>query len=244
MKISGVVSLSAPPQQVWDAIHDPGTLARTLPGCESLTELGPDQYQMRVTLGVAAVRGTYDGTVRLHGLEAPNALTLKASGAGKPGTVDADVDVRLTPSEDGGTKVAYDTDATVGGAIGGVGQRMLSGVTKKMAGQFFAALDAEIAGVPPEQRLHAPIPAAVEAGVEPGVAPPATARAGEPALTGAGVATGSQPSGIRPGGVGTVYAGKAPSAESTRIKDFVMGTFTGAGIAFIGVLIGWAIGRG
>jgi len=240
MKISGVVSLSAPPQQVWDAIHDPNTLARTLPGCESLTELGPNDYQMRVNLGVAAVRGTYDGNVRLKDTDVPNALTLKASGAGKPGTVDADVDVRVAPSEDGGTKVSYDADATVGGAIGGVGQRMLSGVTKKMAGQFFAALDAEIAGVPPEERLHAPIPAAVEARVEPAVG----ARVGAPALAGAGVAAGSQPSGIRPGGVGTVYAGKAPAAESTRIKDFVMGTFTGAGIAFIGVLIGWAIGRG
>ncbi|HEY9496893.1 MAG TPA: carbon monoxide dehydrogenase, partial [Intrasporangium sp.] len=55
----------------------------------------------------------------------------------------------------------------------------------------------------------------------------------------------SEPSGIRPAGAGTVYAGKAAAgAESNRIKDFVMGTFTGAGIAFIGVLIGWAIGRG
>ena len=29
--------------------------------------------------------------------------------------------------------------------IGGVGQRMLTGVTKKMAGEFFKAVDADIA---------------------------------------------------------------------------------------------------
>ena len=164
MKITGTSSLAADPQQFWDAIHDPAVLARTLPGCESLTELGAGEYQMRVTLGVAAVRGTYDGTVRLSDTNAPHALQLKASGAGMPGTVDADVDVHVAAVEDGGTRVSYLADATVGGPIGGVGQRMLSGVTKKMAGQFFAAVDAEIAGVPPEARAQAPLPAALGPG--------------------------------------------------------------------------------
>lgn len=233
MKISGTASLSADPLKVWDAIHDPAVLARSLPGCDRLVELAPNHYAMTVTAGVAAIKGSYDGEVRLLNPQHPESFTMKASGAGSPGTVAADVDVQVAASEDGGTLVTYVADATVGGPIGGVGQRMLSGVTKKMAGQFFAALDAEIAGVPPELRAHAPAPAALGVGV------------GEPAPAAAGAPAVSEPSGIRPGGVGTVYAGKAAAgAESNRIKDFVMGTFTGAGIAFIGVVIGWAIGRG
>jgi carbon monoxide dehydrogenase subunit G len=232
MKISGTSSAAADPQAFWDAIHDPAILARTIPGCESLTEVGPGEYKMRVNLGVAAVRGAYDGTVRLSDIDAPRALQLKASGAGMPGTVDADVDVQVAAADDGGTHVTYVADATVGGPIGGVGQRMLSGVTKKMAGQFFAALDAEIAGVPPEERAHAPIPATLGAG------------AVAPAEAAAGVPSAAEPSGIRPSGVGTVYAGKAAAtAEATRIKDFVMGTITGGAIAIIGVLVGWAVGR-
>ena len=74
---------------------------------------------------------------------------MQASGAGAPGTIDADVKVQLAPSAAGGTDLSYDADASVGGAIGGVGQRMLAGVTKKMAGQFFTALDRDIAGLPP-----------------------------------------------------------------------------------------------
>ena len=231
MKISGTASLSADPLHVWDAIHDPAVLARALPGCQRLVELAPNHYAMTVTAGVAAVKGTYDGEVQLVNPQHPESFTMKASGSGAPGTVAADVDVRVAPSEDGGTLVSYDADATVGGPIGGVGQRMLSGVTKKMAGQFFAALDAEIAGVPPELRAQFPAPAALGAG------------ALEPAPAGVGATSGSVPSGIRP--AGAVYAGKAASArESTRIRDFVMGTFAGAGIAFLGVLVGWAIGRG
>ena len=152
MKISGTAALKATPQQVWDAFHDPEVLARCLPGCESLTEVGPDEYAMTVTAGVAAIKGTYDGKVALLDPHHPERFTMKAQGAGGPGTVDADVVVHLAPSAAGGTDLSYDADAAVGGMIGGVGQRMLSGVTRKMAGQFFEAVDDDIAGVRKEKK--------------------------------------------------------------------------------------------
>jgi carbon monoxide dehydrogenase subunit G len=145
MKISGTATLTAPVDQVWNAFMDPAVLARTLPGCESLTETGPDAYAMRVTAGVAAVKGTYDGTVAIADKQEPGSFTMKAQGAGGPGTIAADVAVRLAPSAAGGTELTYDADAVVGGVIGGVGQRMLTGVTRKMAGEFFTAVDRDIA---------------------------------------------------------------------------------------------------
>ena len=86
---------------------------------------------MSVTAGVAAIKGTYAGEVSLADLVAPHSLTMKASGAGAPGTIDADVKVRLAPAAGGGTELTYDADASVGGAIGGVGQRMLAGVDQE-----------------------------------------------------------------------------------------------------------------
>ena len=62
--------------------------------------------------------------------------------------------VHLAPSAAGGTDLSYDADAAVGGMIGGVGQRMLSGVTRKMAGQFFEAVDDDIAGVRKEKKTR------------------------------------------------------------------------------------------
>lgn len=147
MKIAGTATLNAPVDRVWAAFNDPAVLARCLPGCESLTETGPDAYAMRVTAGVAAVKGTYEGTVSLADKQEPSSFTMKAQGAGGPGTVAADVAVRLAPSATGGTDLSYDADAVVGGMIGGVGQRMLTGVTKKMAAEFFRAVDDDIAGV-------------------------------------------------------------------------------------------------
>lgn len=147
MRITGSAVLEAPVEKVWDAILDPAVLARTIPGCDSLATVGQDRYAMTVTAGVAAIKGTYTGEVALSDKVAPESMTLRASGAGAPGTIEADVRVRLSPNGSGGTEVGYEADASVGGAVGGVGQRMLAGVTRKMAGQFFAALDADIAGV-------------------------------------------------------------------------------------------------
>jgi hypothetical protein len=123
-------------------------------------------------------------------------FTLRASGAGGPGTVAADVVVTLAPSGAGGTDLAYDADAVVGGVIGGVGQRMLTGVTRKMAAQFFAAVDADIAGV----RTEATPVSEVEAGARPVVGAgtavagspghPRTGPAGSPRAFGWGVLTG------------------------------------------------------
>ena len=231
MKITGSANLAAEPQQVWDAFHDPAVLARCLPGCHSLTELGPDRYAMTVTAGVAAIKGTYDGEVALLDPQHPDMFTMKASGAGAPGTVDADVVVRLAPAPTGGTELTYDADAAVGGMIGGVGQRMLAGVTRKMAGQFFAAVDADIAGVP------APAAGAMPAD-----------RATQPTGVGAGpvgAANGIPAAVPAPSSsAGTVYAGRPATQESARVRDFALGVVAGGAIAVVGVVVGWAIGRG
>ena len=160
MKVSGEATLHAPIARVWEALNDPAVLVRTIPGCERLEATGPDSYRMVVTAGVASVRGTYAGEVKLHDQRPPNEFVMSATGAGGPGTVSTEVQVRLV-EHDGATLLTYDADAVVGGMIGGVGQRMLAGVAKKMAGEFFADVDDVLIG-----RVEAPAPATT---TEPGV---------------------------------------------------------------------------
>jgi hypothetical protein len=145
MKISGDAVLHAPVDKVWAALNDPAVLVRTIPGCERLEATGPDTYTMTVTAGVASVKGTYSGDVKLHDQQPPASFVMSAAGAGGPGTVSTEVRVRL--ADDGGvTRLVYDADAVVGGMIGGVGQRMLASVAKKTAGEFFAAVDDVLTG--------------------------------------------------------------------------------------------------
>lgn len=228
MRITGASTLEAPVEQVWSAILDPAVLARCIPGCQALTTVGEDRYAMTVSAGVAAIKGTYTGEVALTDMEKPSSLTLRATGSGAPGTVDADVRVRLAPSAAGGTELAYDADATVGGTIGGVGQRMLAGVTRKMAGQFFTALDTDIAG----GRVAASRPAGPAAGA-PGAAP---AGAGAPAAVPTGAPTGAP--------TGTTYAGRAAGAPApTPGRDLVVAALAGGLLALAGVALGWRLGR-
>lgn len=211
MKVTGSATLNAPRDKVWDALNDPAVLVRTIPGCQQLEEVGRDTYRMTLLAGVASIKGVYQGDVALTDQQHPGTFTLRASGAGAPGTVSADVRVTLADLDGGTTRLDYDADAIVGGMIGGVGQRVLTGVAKKTAGEFFAAVDDVLTGKAPA--VPAPRPE-VEVPV-----------AGVPAAVGAptpGVWTAPQPVGA---------AGGAAS-------DFVKGAVFGAVVALLGVLVG------
>ena len=221
MKVTGTATLKATPEQLWEAFHDPDVLTRTLPGCESLEAVGEDRYRLTLSAGVAAIRGRYDGEVALTDQLRPDGFVLRAWGAGVPGTVSADVTVRLTPSETG-TDLAYDADAVVGGPIGGVGQRMLGGASRKLASAFFAAVDDDIAGV--------------RRGGGPAGAAPRLPAVVQPGMSGAeAVATGAAA-----GGPATYIGGGRAVAPS---HDLALGVVLGGLVALAGVAVGVVVGR-
>ncbi len=146
MKVSGTSTLTADRATVWAALNDPAVLVATIPGCQRLEALGSDAYAMTVAAGVGSIKGVYDGEVRLSEQQQPGSFMMHAQGAGAAGTIGADVSVTLEEAAGGGTTLTYDADAVVGGMIGGVGQRMLTGVSKRMAAEFFGNVDRHLAG--------------------------------------------------------------------------------------------------
>ena len=242
MKIKGTAALNAPRDRVWAALNDPAVLVRTIPGVERLEAVGEDRYRMSITAGVASIKGTYLGNVALTDPAPPDAFTLKASGAGAPGTVDAAVRVTLEDVPDGGTLVRYSADAVVGGAVGGVGQRVLAGVAKKTAGEFFRNVEAVLA-----EPVSVSRPTANGAGVpeQPG-SPDLESAPGAPSVAevrdavGAGVAT-------QPPGAQTVFTRPRPPAAARQgagvdVRNQLPGVVVGAAIALIGVWIGARLG--
>ena len=146
-------------------------LVATIPGCERLVATGENSYDMTVTAGVAAIKGTYAGTCVLSDLQEPASLVMKLDGAGAPGTIGATVNVGFADGGDGTTRVTWDADAVVGGMIGGVGQRMLTSVSKRMAGEFFGNVDKALCGT---------LPAAARRPSEAGRRRPSPARSSPP----------------------------------------------------------------
>jgi uncharacterized protein len=216
MRIAGKATLHAPVDAVYEALKDPRVLVRTIPGCERLEQVGEDAYAMTVTAGVASVRGTYAGDVRLTDQRAPHGFVLRASGSGAPGTVSADVAVDLAPGDDGTTLLSYDADAVVGGMIGGVGQRLLSSVAERTAGEFFTAVDEVLAG----------------GGAKEAAVTPDAEVVGAPARAGAG---GAGP---------RVYTAPARrQAAAIPGGEFAAGVVLGAAAALLGALVGGYLAR-
>lgn len=217
MKLSGSNLVHAPLQQTWDALLDPAVLVRALPGCERLVAVGENAYDMTVTAGVASIKGTYDGHCELSDLEEPRSLVMKLQGAGAPGTIGATVDVAFEESE-AGTTIAWSADAVVGGMVGGVGQRMLTSVAKRMAGEFFGNVDGVIAAGP---SATAPTPAAA-------------------AGTGSSPDVPDTEDGPR---VFTAPAAATRGGDRGDRQDFLLGIAVGAGLVLAGAVVGAALGR-
>lgn len=215
MKFTGDATLNAPVDKVWDALLDPSVLVRTIPGCERLEATGENAYAMTVTAGVAAIKGTYSGSCKLSDLQPHQSLVMKLQGAGAPGTIGADVSVGFADTGDGRTTITYDADAVVGGMVGGVGQRMLTSVSRRMAGEFFGNVDSAIAG-----EL-----VAAAAGPD-GAAAPA----------------GAGPAGSAVAQPGVFVAPPKPSGIGSQ-DDFVKGIAIGAGLVLLGVVVGSVFGR-
>lgn len=139
MKLEGTTDIPAARERVWAAFLDPGVLAQAMPGCDQLEALGPGEYRAIMKVGVGAIKGTFEGTVRLTDLDPPNRYQMAVEGKGGPGFVRGQAAMALSDIE-GGTRVHYSADVQVGGLIASVGQRMLGGVSKLMLDQFFAKM--------------------------------------------------------------------------------------------------------
>jgi uncharacterized protein len=144
MKLDGTNTLPAPVETVWQTINDPDALRRCTPGLKELKPIGPDSYQATLTVGIAAVKGTYAGTLKITDKQAPKHYKIVLEGTGGAGFMKGEgtVDLEAQGNE---TLLRWSGDIQVGGLIAGVGQRMLGGVGKMLIGQFFKCLEQQFA---------------------------------------------------------------------------------------------------
>lgn len=144
MKVNGHYTLQAPIDKVWAFLMDPNSIAKVLPGCKALEETQPDTFEGTLEIGIAAVKGSYSGSVQLLDKEQPRSYRIIIDGNGKRGFVKGEASVGLEAANEE-TILTYDADTQVGGLIANVGQRMLSGAAKMIINQSLKNLDQELA---------------------------------------------------------------------------------------------------
>jgi carbon monoxide dehydrogenase subunit G len=165
MDMQGSRHLAVTQQQAWDALNDPEVLKACVPGCEKLEATGENQYAVTVAVKVGPVAARFNGKILLADVLPPNSYTLAFEGqGGAAGFGKGTARVMLAPpAEGGGCELTYTAQAQVGGKIAQVGQRLVDGVAKSMAEDFFQRFDAEM------QRRHPEVYAAAAAEAPSGV---------------------------------------------------------------------------
>jgi len=144
MEISGTYTFNAQPERVWSLLMDPAVLSSCIPGCERFEPSGDDRYTVTLTVGIAAITGTYSGSVHLVDQMPHTSYRLVVEGQGRPGFVKGSSAVVLKADGDA-TEVTVTADVQTGGMIARVGQRLIGGVAKMMMDRFFGCLQAKIA---------------------------------------------------------------------------------------------------
>ena len=145
LELGGEETITTSPDSLWTSVIDPAVLQRAIPGCISMVETKPGHYVMALELKVAAVGGSFEGSVALSDMDPPLACVITVSGSGTLGTGTGSADVTISETDDGNAKIAYQASGEVGGLVAGVGQRILMGVAKHLVRQFFTALKKEFA---------------------------------------------------------------------------------------------------
>lgn len=146
MQLTDVKTIKASPDVVWAAILDPEVLKQCVPGCESMTGSVEDGFEATVKQKIGPVSATFTGVVKLSDIDPGRAVTISGEGkGGAAGFAKGGAKVRLTPVE-GGTELAYEVDASVGGKIAQLGSRLIEGFARKMADEFFTRFQSAVEG--------------------------------------------------------------------------------------------------
>lgn len=151
MEMSGSQVISASRDEVWAALNDPDVLAASIPGCQSLKKVSDTEFHAEVKAKIGPVSATFRGEVQLSDINAPAGYVLSGEGkGGAAGFAKGSAEVRLAETSEG-TELSYDAVAKVGGKLAQLGSRLVGGVARKLADEFFANFKARVEGFEPEE---------------------------------------------------------------------------------------------
>lgn len=171
MQMTGEQRIAAPRRQVWEALNDPAVLAQCIPGCQSLERDGESGFLAVAEVKIGPIGARFKGNVTLSDLDAPNGYSITGSGnGGIAGSARGGAKVRLSDMEGGGTLIAYDVEAEVGGRMAQLGGPIIDATAKSLAGKFFGRFGEVVgAGAPVSAARDAAAPPEVAVGAIPAV---------------------------------------------------------------------------
>jgi carbon monoxide dehydrogenase subunit G len=174
---SGEYRIPAARSDVWDALNDPDVLGACIAGCQEVTRVDDEHFDLRVKAKIGPVSATFQAAVELTDLNPPVSYVIQGNvKGGAAGFAKGSASVAL--AEDGeATMLSYTVSASVGGKLAQVGSRLVDGAARKMADDFFAAFSTRMGGT--EEAAGAERAADVEQGEQPVAAGEASPASGK-----------------------------------------------------------------
>ena len=143
LEINGERKIPAPQDAVWTALNDPVVLRECIPGCDLMEKVSDTEYRLGMLAVVGPVKARFSGKLILSDIVEPRsyALTFEGSG-GAAGFGKGSAQVTLSSLGAMETQLDYKASAQVGGKIAQVGSRLIDGIARKIAEDFFKRFDA------------------------------------------------------------------------------------------------------
>ena len=179
MDMQGQRALAVTQQQAWDALNNPEVLKACIPGCEKVEATGENQFSVGVAVKIGPVSAKFAGKIALSDIHPPHSYKLSFDGqGGAAGFGKGESQVLLVPNEQG-VELRYTVKSTVGGKLAQIGQRLIDGVAKSLAEEFFSRFEAELVKrfAPPVATAAPASEPAAETNAPSAAAAPATAPA-------------------------------------------------------------------
>jgi carbon monoxide dehydrogenase subunit G len=146
MELNGEQLIAAPIPAVWEGLNDIDVLAKSIPGCEEISRISPEEIHAKVMFKIGPVRARFSGKLLLSDVIPNQSCSMSFEGSGgAAGFAKGRSRVELKQAE-GGTLVAYTTEASIGGKLGQIGGRLISASAKKIADDFFQKFATELGG--------------------------------------------------------------------------------------------------
>ena len=135
--MTGEQLIPASQQDTWAALNDPDVLKACVPGCESITLVNENEYQVQMTSKIGPVSAKFRGRLSLSDIKPPHSYSLAFEGqGGAAGFAKGAAQVKLAGEKDQ-TRLSYDVKANVGGKLAQIGSRLIDAAAKKVADEFF-----------------------------------------------------------------------------------------------------------
>jgi carbon monoxide dehydrogenase subunit G len=135
LKIAGNMLVDATRDEVWKLIFDLDFIKPIIDeipgvGVERLVQVSEDKYEGTATIGVAMIKGKYDGTITVLEKRAPEYVKVRGDGKGGGNWTSGELSLTLT-EQDGKTLMTYAGTGNLSGPLASVGQRLIDTVGKQ-----------------------------------------------------------------------------------------------------------------